>query len=495
MIKASALLAAVAIGLLVAGVLASSLLMVYISIGVCAVAALILVAGILTHWSEISGRGEARPASVQGAWSAPQARVSSLPVLASPVPTAVAGREERRARNENSGGPPAGEQAAAGPQQEFHVTGRADDLWQRVEEELGSAGKRDTGALSWPATEVPAFREDPGSTGQAAPPGEAGPRDTSPAGSSAWIWGRGAGWQPPETSDPAWPPPAAAFAGPSARPEPAQDADDTALEDTAPEDTGPDDTGPDATRSAHAEPVAQPASKVAGAGPAQGADQASSPDPDATPGAPDGTAAPGSQDDEESAEPASEPGPPRADTGQDRPQWIVSLPRREDPAMEEPASEAAAGETDGPAKPGPPAKAAAATGDSAASEPAAEGPAAGKPEAAAAQDSAAQNSAASEPAAGGPAAGEPAGGEPAAGGGLAAGGHAAAEPGEPTAAPSAGSGRAEVTVVPGVARYHRSGCILIRFLGADDVEIMTRQEAEEATLVPCRACQPDQLEA
>ncbi len=134
--------------------------------------------------------------------------------------------------------------------------------------------------------------------------------------------------------------------------------------------------------------------------------------------------------------------------------------------MEEPASEAAAGETDGPAKPGPPAKAAAATGDSAASEPAAEGPAAGKP----------------------------AGGEPAAGG-LAAGGHAAAEPGEPTAAPSAGSGRAEVTVVPGVARYHRSGCILIRFLGADDVEIMTRQEAEEATLVPCRACQPDQLEA
>ncbi len=85
MIKASALLAAVAIGLLVAGVLASSLLMVYVSIGVCAVAALILAAGIVTHWSEIFGRGESRSASVQEAWSAPQAGVSGLPVLASAV--------------------------------------------------------------------------------------------------------------------------------------------------------------------------------------------------------------------------------------------------------------------------------------------------------------------------------------------------------------------------------------------------------------------------
>jgi hypothetical protein len=56
-------------------------------------------------------------------------------------------------------------------------------------------------------------------------------------------------------------------------------------------------------------------------------------------------------------------------------------------------------------------------------------------------------------------------------------------------------GRIEVTVVPGVARYHRSGCILIRFLGAGDLEIMTRQEADEAKFAACRACQPDQLEA
>ena len=52
-----------------------------------------------------------------------------------------------------------------------------------------------------------------------------------------------------------------------------------------------------------------------------------------------------------------------------------------------------------------------------------------------------------------------------------------------------------MTVVPGVARYHRSGCILIRFLGDDDLEVMTRQAAEEAKFAACRACQPDQLAA
>jgi hypothetical protein len=50
-----------------------------------------------------------------------------------------------------------------------------------------------------------------------------------------------------------------------------------------------------------------------------------------------------------------------------------------------------------------------------------------------------------------------------------------------------------VTVVPGIARYHRGECILIRFLGADDLETMTRAAAEDAAFAPCRACQPDKL--
>jgi hypothetical protein len=48
-----------------------------------------------------------------------------------------------------------------------------------------------------------------------------------------------------------------------------------------------------------------------------------------------------------------------------------------------------------------------------------------------------------------------------------------------------------VVIVPGVARYHRTGCILIRFLGGDDLETLTPQEAEAKGCAPCRACEPD----
>ena len=50
----------------------------------------------------------------------------------------------------------------------------------------------------------------------------------------------------------------------------------------------------------------------------------------------------------------------------------------------------------------------------------------------------------------------------------------------------------EVTIVPGIARYHRNDCILIRFLGPEDLQTMTLREAAEAGCAPCRACRPDQ---
>ncbi|MGH3069464.1 MAG: hypothetical protein ACRDMI_12875, partial [Streptosporangiaceae bacterium] len=99
MIKASALLVALAIGLLVAGVAASSLLMVYVSIGVCAIAALLLAVGVLSHWSEIFGRRGARPASTQAAWSEPQVQVTA-PVLASIQAVAAARGSGRPGREE-----------------------------------------------------------------------------------------------------------------------------------------------------------------------------------------------------------------------------------------------------------------------------------------------------------------------------------------------------------------------------------------------------------
>jgi hypothetical protein len=49
----------------------------------------------------------------------------------------------------------------------------------------------------------------------------------------------------------------------------------------------------------------------------------------------------------------------------------------------------------------------------------------------------------------------------------------------------------EVTVVPGVPRYHRRGCILIRFLSDGDLDTSTRRAAEAAGSVACKACQPD----
>ena len=55
MIRFSALLVAVAIALLVSGVIASSLPLVYVSIGGCAIAALLLAVGVYRHRQEIFG--------------------------------------------------------------------------------------------------------------------------------------------------------------------------------------------------------------------------------------------------------------------------------------------------------------------------------------------------------------------------------------------------------------------------------------------------------
>ena len=48
-----------------------------------------------------------------------------------------------------------------------------------------------------------------------------------------------------------------------------------------------------------------------------------------------------------------------------------------------------------------------------------------------------------------------------------------------------------VTVVPGVPRYHRSGCILIRFMGDSDLQKMPTWAARKAGCNPCRACHTD----
>jgi hypothetical protein len=56
---------------------------------------------------------------------------------------------------------------------------------------------------------------------------------------------------------------------------------------------------------------------------------------------------------------------------------------------------------------------------------------------------------------------------------------------------SAADDSMQVSVVPGITRYHRSDCLLIRFLSADDLEVMTKRAATDSGCVPCKACKPD----
>jgi len=75
---------------------------------------------------------------------------------------------------------------------------------------------------------------------------------------------------------------------------------------------------------------------------------------------------------------------------------------------------------------------------------------------------------------------------------AAAGSADAADAGEVGAndAGSSGTTPKQVTVVPGVPRYHLEDCILIRFMADGDLQKMTVQQATEAGCTPCRACQP-----
>ena len=53
------------------------------------------------------------------------------------------------------------------------------------------------------------------------------------------------------------------------------------------------------------------------------------------------------------------------------------------------------------------------------------------------------------------------------------------------------TGTKMVTVVPGVPRYHEPDCILIRFMPEGDVQTKSIPEAKAAKCTPCAACQPE----
>jgi hypothetical protein len=74
--------------------------------------------------------------------------------------------------------------------------------------------------------------------------------------------------------------------------------------------------------------------------------------------------------------------------------------------------------------------------------------------------------------------------------------HAAAASEAGSEPPATGEGDAApgsdlVTVVPGVPRYHRTDCVLIRFMPEGDIQKHSVAAARDAGCTPCAACQPE----
>ena len=81
MIRFSALLTAVAMAVLVAGVSAANLGLIYLSIAVSILAAITLAVGVLLRRREIFGGAEATPRSTQPGWAAAEtAKAGPVPV-------------------------------------------------------------------------------------------------------------------------------------------------------------------------------------------------------------------------------------------------------------------------------------------------------------------------------------------------------------------------------------------------------------------------------
>jgi hypothetical protein len=563
-IRFSALLVAAAIALLVTGVIASSLPLVYVSIGVCTIAGFLLAIGVFRHRQEIFGVEGAvvrlgppdavpvphRPSLAGG--SAPAGRAagsatSDSPTGSAPGPArgtaprgAPGGRPSGR---EPAGGAPPGKGGPRGPGSPRPTTapkrGADDPFWQRVSDEFGSIGMRDPGAAAQPRAEdpkrpeptSPEVNQGSGSGPRLPASGDAGSGSRSPAGA-------GSGTRPgPRSAEPPWPG-AAAWRPPADETfrKPAPSPPSSSPPTSSPPPPGPASDSAAPWPAAAAWPAAagwrsdtrEPATGQERAGDSPGArpgnGEPSGPDTAAAPAAPDlftRSAAVGGQHGPRAAEPDVPVGKDDAPTGASRAEDAshATAGNGGEDAADEDSLTGHAADQPTPEHAGPDTAADAgrveladssADASSAGPEPAQDaGPAgragtaadagpAGRSDSAADVGQAGRSDSADDPGSGGsdwsgvtgqadddaePAVTDSPGGD-----------RGAAESGEPAGAEAA-SASVDVTVVPGVARYHRSECILIRFLGPDDLEIMTRQAAEAVSCVPCRACQPDKLPA
>ena len=88
MIRFSAFLVAVAVGLLVAGVVTSKLLLVYVAIGVSGAALLALGIGAAVNWRELTGKSQATATEASAQGPAPAPQVAAAPQVQVPAPAA-----------------------------------------------------------------------------------------------------------------------------------------------------------------------------------------------------------------------------------------------------------------------------------------------------------------------------------------------------------------------------------------------------------------------
>jgi hypothetical protein len=498
-IRFSAALVVVAIGVLIAGVATSSLLLVYVAIGISAVALLVLAAGVALKRDELF-RDDVRPASdVDGATAGQQAVLGHQPASSGsggkasesrvPVPAAGGAFGSAFSPGDSARGDSArGDSARGDSTRGDNARGgsaRGDSVW-------GDLASRD---------EVPAR---PGS-------GAGRPASTSPESTSQGTPARPAAWPAAESGFPGVPaakaatPPPAARSGTRRPPAPPTRADPILpWSDSLPtrvnitKGSSPDPV-PSWLEDVDDESASARSASAAGATPLANRPPATTDDARGSADAP-ATAQAGSggtaqADDESASTRRTSSGSPASGTLAAT--W--SALGFGDEAPDEPAAETSRAAADAPRSWDDASwKADSGTDDDVAATAATAGEVGIDDDAAASDtddagtgiddtyvdtestgvdDGAGLDDAPdSAPAGSGPAAS-----------GLTGADEGEAEPGNVRDP----SGAQQVSVVPGVPRYHDPNCILIRFMPTDDVQHMSVPEAEEAGCTPCRACQSE----
>ena len=494
MIRFSAALVAVAIGVLVGGIVASELLLVYIAIVLSAVALVALAAGVILKREELFGKGQGLAPALAGASPGLPDRSGEVPGRATPPSlqgTAAGPGAAFAARSE-----PVSSQPVSSQPMSPHSAETRDNQPGR-----GSWGARPT------AVPVPGTWQAPGASGVAAGWGTAAPSVFAPRTADTTAAARGAGQAaaPPSWFNPA--DRAASTEAPASTQTPASGGgwswlkSDTAVPETAVPDTGEpvagesqdaalDDDWPARYSWLDDEPEEDGGAGDGGSPAGVGVGAA---DAGARAKAADGTAS------------AADPVP-----GDDSPDLVTIVPGATADSAADPAPAPATGKPSGGSGPGArpggrpswpspvaaPTVAAPVMAGQAAAAPTVSTPAVTPPAVPGTTDAVlpgtvlpgtgavAGTGAAAEtvesPALRPDPARDP---DPGAG--------EAVEPeGEPPAE-AAGDDPGLVSVVSGVPRFHRADCVLIRFMPEGDTRKMPVAQAREAGCTPCTACEPE----